>query len=124
MGEPADGFMGVMPYRYYYDEEADAPTMAKIREMRPTYQATGYMQGYLSAMLMAESARRVLEAGKELTGTNLKAAMNTIQDFDTGGLIGIPISIPGNSVPVGRVYQYSAAEKKMLPVSDWITVTE
>jgi len=124
VGEPADGFMGVMPYRYYYDEEADAPTMAKIREMRPEYQATGYMQGYLSAMLMAESARRVLDQGQELTGTNLKAAMNTIEDFDTGGLIGIPISIPGNSVPVGRVYQYSAAEKKMLPVSDWITVQE
>src|SRR5690606_25979973 len=34
MGENADGFMGVMPFRYYYDEEP-APMLEKIREMRP-----------------------------------------------------------------------------------------
>ena len=94
----------------------------RIREMRPDYQATGYMQGMITAMMLLESARRVLEGGKELTGTNLKSALNTITDFDTGGIIGVPVSIPGNSIPVGRVYQYSAAEKKMLPVSDWIRV--
>jgi branched-chain amino acid transport system substrate-binding protein len=73
-------------------------------------------------MVLLESARRVIEAGQEMTAPALKAAMNTITDFDTGGLIGVPISIPGNSIPVGRVYQYSAAEQKMLPVSDWIKV--
>jgi len=121
VGEVADGFMGVMPYRYYYDTEP-APMLDKIREMRGEYQATGYMQGMVSAMVLLESAKRVLEAKQELTGKSLKAAMNTIKDFDTGGLIGIPVSLPGNSIPVGRVYQYSAAEKKMLPVSDWINV--
>jgi branched-chain amino acid transport system substrate-binding protein len=35
MGEAADGFMGVMPYRYYYDEDGKAPMLAKIRQMRP-----------------------------------------------------------------------------------------
>ena len=44
MGEDAEGFMGVMPYRYYYDQAADAPMLKKIREMRPQYQSTGYMQ--------------------------------------------------------------------------------
>ena len=42
MGEDAEGFMGVMPYRYY-DQAADAPMLKKIREMRPQYQSTGYM---------------------------------------------------------------------------------
>ncbi|MDO5605787.1 MAG: ABC transporter substrate-binding protein [Paracoccus sp. (in: a-proteobacteria)] len=121
VGEVADGFMGVMPYRYYYDEEP-APLLDRIRALRPDYQATGYTQGMLTAMLQLEAARRVLEAGDELTGTSLKVALNTITDFDTGGLIGVPISIPGNSIPVGRVYQYSAEQQKMLPVSDWINV--
>ncbi|WP_340110105.1 ABC transporter substrate-binding protein [Pikeienuella sp. HZG-20] len=124
VGELADGFMGVMPYRYYYDDAEDAPMLDKIREMRPEYQATGYMQGFLSAMVMIESARRVLAAGQELNGDTLKAAMNTIENFDTGGVIGVPISTPGNSIPVGRVYQYSAAEQKMLPMSDWISLQE
>lgn len=121
VGETADGFMGVMPYRYYYDEEP-APMLDKIRALRPEYQSTGYTQGVVTAMILLESARRVLEGGGELTGKSLKAAMNSIKEFDTGGLIGVPVSIPGNSIPVGRVYRYSAAEKKMLPVSDWINV--
>lgn len=118
-GDVADGFLGVMPYRYYYDTE-EAPMLDTIRAMRPDYQPTGYMQGMITAMILLESARRVLEEGKELTGTSLKAAMNTIENFDTGGLIGVPISTPGNSIPIGRVYRYSAAEQKMLPISDWI----
>ena len=60
MGEDADGFMGVMPYRYYYDDAADAPMLKKIRAMRPDYQSTGYMQGFLAAMLFAETAKRTL----------------------------------------------------------------
>lgn len=123
VGENADGFLGVMPYRYYYDEE-EAPMLTRIREMRPSYQSTGYIQGFLTAMLLTEAAKRAVDAGEELTAQNLKAALNSIEDFDTGGIIGVPISIPGNSIPVGRIYQYDAAEKKMEPVSDWISLQE
>lgn len=122
VGEPADGFMGVMPYRYYYDTDGKSPMLDKIRQMRPEYQSTAYMQGFFTAMLFLESAKRTLGAGKELNGTNLKAALNSLKDFDTGGIIGVPVSIPGNSVPVGRVYRYDAAKKLMVADSDWIKV--
>ncbi len=123
MGEAADGFMGVMPYRYYYDEDGDAPMLDKIREMRPDYQSNAYMQGFLTAMLMTEAAKRTLADGKELNGPNLKAALNSIKDFDTGGIIGVPISIPGNSIPVGRIYRADVAAQKMVPASDWIDLS-
>jgi branched-chain amino acid transport system substrate-binding protein len=119
LGDNAEGFMGVMPYRYYYDTEK-APMLEKIRQMRPEYQSTGYMQGFVTAMLMTEAVKRTLDAGKELNGANLKAALNSIKDFDTGGIFGVPISIPGNSVPVGRIYRYDAKQKQMVPASDWI----
>lgn len=123
LGDTADGFMGVMPYRYYYDAEGGA-MLDYIRSVRPEYQHIGYTQGFLSAMLMVEAARRVLDAGQEMTGDTLKAALNSIEDFDTGGLIGVPISTPGNTIPVGRVYQYDAGEQRMKPVSDWIDLSE
>lgn len=123
MGEAGDGFMGVMPYRYYYDTE-NAPLLEKIRAMRPEYQSTAYMQGMLTAMLMTEAVKRTLKDGKELTGANLKAALNGLKDFDTGGLIGVPISIPGNSIPVGRIYRADMAQKKMVPASDWIRLDQ
>ena len=121
MGENADGFMGVMPFRYYYDEE-EAPMLDKIREMRPEYQSTGYMQGFMAAMLMTEAVKRTLDAGKELTSKNMKDALQSIQDFDTGGIIGVPVSIKGNSLPVGRIYRADYASKKMVPASDWIVL--
>ncbi len=121
MGENADGFMGVMPFRYYYDEE-EAPMLDKIREMRPEYQSTGYMQGFMAAMLMTEAVKRTLDDGKELTSKNMKDALQSIQDFDTGGIIGVPVSIKGNSVPVGRIYRADYASKKMVPASDWIVL--
>jgi ABC-type branched-chain amino acid transport systems, periplasmic component len=120
MGEAADGFMGVMPYRYYYDTEGQSPMLEKIRQMRPEYQSTGYLQGFVTALLMCEAVKRTLAAGKELTGANLKAGLNSIKDFDTGGLFGVPISIPGNSVPVGRIYAFDGKAKQMKPASDWI----
>lgn len=120
VGKPADGFMGVMPYRYYYDDAADATLLKRIRKMRPKYQSTGYMQGFMTAMLMVESAKRVISAGKEMNGKNLKAALNSIKDFNTGGIIGTPITVTGNTVSVGRIYQYNADEKRMKPVSRWI----
>ena len=123
VGDVGDGFMGVMPYRYYYDEEG-GEMLDYIRSVRPEYQPTGYTQGFLTAMLLLEAADRTLEAGQELTADNLKAALNSIEDFDTGGLIGTPISIPGNSIPVGRVYQYDAESQRMQPVSDWINLQE
>jgi branched-chain amino acid transport system substrate-binding protein len=122
MGEVAEGFMGVMPYNYYYDTSSPAPMLDKIRAMRPEYQNVPYIQGFLSAMLYAESARRTLAAGKEMTAVNLKAALNSIEKFDTGGLIGVPITIRGNSIPVGRIYRADTKAKRMVPASDWIVL--
>ncbi|MFC4620990.1 ABC transporter substrate-binding protein [Comamonas nitrativorans] len=119
MGPDGDGFMGVMPFRYYYDTEP-APMLEKIRAMRPEYQSVPYMQGFVAAMLFLESAKRCLEAKKPLTGANMKAALNSLKDFDTGGVIGVPITITGNSIPVGRVYKADMKAQKMLPASDWI----
>lgn len=122
MGANADGFMGVMPYRYYYDAEGKGAMMEKIRKMRPEYQSTAYMQGFLAAMLLTEAARRTLDAGNELNGKNLKTALSSIRNFDTGGIIGVPLSIKGNSIPIGRVYKADFKQQKMVPVSDWISL--
>lgn len=120
MGAAADGFLGVMPYRYYYDTEGKSPMLERIRKMRPEYQATGYMQGFLAAMLLTEAARRTLDAGNPLTGKNMKIALSSIRNYDTGGIIGVPLSIKGNSIPIGRIYRADFKQQKMVPASDWI----
>lgn len=120
LGEAGEGFMGVMPYRYYYDTSAKSPMLDKIRQMRPEYQSTAYMQGFLTTMLFVEAAKRTVEAGKPLDAKNLKAALNSIKNFDTGGVIGVPITVRGNSIPIGRIYKADMKAQKMVPASDWI----
>ena len=124
MGENADGFLGVMPYRYYYDTEGKSPMLERIRKMRPSYQTTGYIQGFLSTMLLTEAAKRTLDAGNELTGKNMKTALSSIRNFDTGGIIGVPLSIKGNSIPIGRIYRADFKQQKMVPASDWISLQQ
>ena len=63
-------------------------------------------------------------AGKELTGDNLKEALDGIRDWDTGGLIGVPVNFRNNSIPVGRIYQGNSATGRMDPVSDWIVLDD
>jgi len=121
MGEDADGFLGIMPYRYSDDASADAPMLEKIRQIRPGYQSTTYLQGFVAAMLLLECAKRTLEADQELNAKNLKAAFNSIKNFDTGGIIGVPVTVKSNSIPVGRIYKADLKNGKMVPVSDWLT---
>lgn len=52
----------------------------------------------------------------------MKVALSSIRDFDTGGLIGVPLSIKGNSIPIGRIYRADFKQQKMLPASDWINL--
>lgn len=122
MGDTAEGFLGVMPYRYYYDEQADQSKLLQvIREQHgDEYQPTTYIQGWVAGMLMQRIAEATLEAGKELTGSNMRSVMADMQDIDTGGLIGKTFSFKENSIPVGRIYQADVEKGQMVPVSDWI----
>jgi len=122
MGRLADYYMGVFPYRYYWDqaESSTLQTMAAVTkaEYLPTY----FLQTWFSGMIFAETIKRTLDAGKELTGENLKAAFNSLRNWDTGGLIGVPVSVRNNSIPVGRIYKGNSATGGLIPASDWIVL--
>jgi len=66
---------------------------------------------------------RVLKAGKPLTGPNMKAALESINDWDTGGVTGLLASLKGHQIPSGRIYAYNAETKLLEPASGWIKST-
>jgi branched-chain amino acid transport system substrate-binding protein len=45
-----------------------------------------YGQGWTMMSIMLEGVRRTVAAGQELTGENIKASMESIQGFETGGV--------------------------------------
>ncbi len=122
MGPLADGYLGVMPYGFYYQK--DIPMMQKIRAWNKkhhpdiTYRPTSYMQGFFTGLVFTECLRRADRAG-DLTGDGLVKALRSLKNFDVGGLMA-PITVVNNKIPMGRVYRANAAKKQFEPISGWI----
>ena len=127
LGPLADRYMGVFPYRYYWEQEESATLrlIAQVAQAQQVeYVPTYALQAWFSGMILTEVIKRTMDAGLELTGDNLKATLDGIKDWDTGGLIGVPVTFRNNSIPVGRIYKGNSATGRMDPVSDWIVLDD
>lgn len=128
-GPAADGFLGVSNYAWV-TAGANAPMLKAIDEIKrkrdPKYDGVPdiyYMQGWMSAMLMAKAAEEALAQGKPLTGEGLRDALRATKNWDTGGVIGAPVTFVNNSIPLAQVVRFEAAKDFVpTPVSGWINV--
>lgn len=117
---------GVNNYRYPHD--TDSPMMKTIREQvaknRPNAHgiSTYYICAWLSAMVYCEIAERCIKANKPLTLPHMKAAMESMKNWDTGGLTGLLADLSGHQIASGRIYSYDPDKKAMEPASGWIKV--
>jgi len=122
MGPLAEGYLGVMPYAFYYQDEI--PMIKKIRAWNQKhhpdvkYRPTSYMQGFFTGLVFVECLKRADKAG-DLSGDGLVKALQSIKNFDVGGLMA-PITVINNKIPMGRVYKANVGKKVFEPISDWI----
>jgi branched-chain amino acid transport system substrate-binding protein len=122
MGPLAEGYLGVMPYAFYWQTEI--PMIKKIRAWNEKhhpnvkYRPTSYMQGFFTGQVFVECLRRADKAG-ELNGDGLVKALESLKDVDTGGLM-CPYTVINNKIPYGRVYRADISKKTFEPISDWI----
>ncbi len=88
-GEAAEGVMGTMPYAPL---GVDVPGTRVIRQYLAGKGESiegltnAYTQAWWTFAVFAEAMRQVLAAGDELTGANIKAALETFTDFDMQGV--------------------------------------
>jgi len=126
MSAMKESYMGVVPYRYSYDPES--PMMKTIREnvakTRPEMKFVShfYVNAWLAGMVFAEVAERCIKAGKPLKLPNMKAALESMRDFDTGGLTGLLADLSRHQIPSGRLYRLDPAAARMEAASGWIKV--
>ena len=124
LGADAEGYMGVNPYAYYYENGPGIAAMRKYNErVHPNekYRPNSYIQGWFTGMVYVEAINKVLAAKKPVTGDNLKDALPMIRNWDTGGISG-KVTFVGNKAAVGRVYRANAQKGIFEPVSDWLYV--
>ena len=95
-GNAAEGFVGAMPF-VFTDE-----TLPGISEIMGYNRRSGihiegyilrYVQGWVTAKVMIEGIRR---AGKDLSGPSIRSALESISEFDTGGVTA-PVSFSASS---------------------------
>jgi len=122
LGPLAEGYLGVMPYAFYYQDEI--PIMQKIKAWNKAhhpdkeYRPTSYMQGFFTGQVFVECLKRA-DAMGQINGENLVKAMQSIKDVDVGGMMA-PITVINNKIPMGRVYKANVGKGVFEPISDWI----
>jgi branched-chain amino acid transport system substrate-binding protein len=124
LGADAEGYMGVNPYAYYYENAPGIAAMRKYNErVHPSekYRPNSYIQGWFTGMVYVEAINKVLAENKLVTGDNLKDALPKIRNWDTGGISGM-VTFIDNKAAVGRVYRANVQKGIFEPVSDWIYV--
>jgi branched-chain amino acid transport system substrate-binding protein len=73
-------------------------------------------------MVFAEVAEQCIKAGKPLKLPHMKAALESMKEWDTGGLTGPLADLSRHQIASGRVYRLERTSKRMEPVSGWIKV--
>jgi branched-chain amino acid transport system substrate-binding protein len=120
-GEAAEGVIGASPFAF---PTKDAPAFGDIREYAESEGKSldelgvHYSQGWTTMAVMAEGIRRVLENGDELTGPNLRAALETLQDYETGGITA-PLTFSSSDHAGSK-----ALELNQVQGGSWIAITD
>ncbi len=121
-GAAAKNYIGVNFVGGWTD---DTPGMKRVRALAkkngrdPDKMLTSlYIHGVAMATVYAEGLKR---AGKDLTPESFKKALETLKDFDTGGMIP-PVTFTSTShapSPFARLYRADPDKGVMLPITGW-----
>lgn len=82
-GDAATGHFGLQGAAIYGQPSTGMDLIRTITKDEP--QMTHYVRGFVSAMVMCEGMK-MAKAGGEVTGESIKAALETMRDFDPMGL--------------------------------------
>lgn len=83
----------------------------------------GFLDAWISGMMATKAFEIVIDAGQPVNGDTLAAAMRTIKNWDTGGIVGAPVTITNQQIGIGQVIKYSKATNFVpQPMTDWVKV--
>ncbi len=123
-GDAAEGVYGTIPFTPPSNPvpgHKQADEWLKAHGSSLSEKGVHYIQGWWTMAVMTEGIKRALASGKPLTGENIKAALETIKDFDTGGVTA-PITFTPQShrgSTALRIYQVQNGQWKA--VTDYIS---
>ncbi len=115
----AEGVVGVMPNPPFGEP---VPGMAKVVDFHKKHHPgdrhdNNYVRGWAYVVVWSEALKRADKAGK-LSGEGIRAALETMKDFDLGGL-SVPVSFgPDDHRPTTRSVLYQVRGGKLVRLGD------
>lgn len=118
----AEGALGVLPFSADLTVPGAQEPAKFLKEKGDSLESQGihYVQGWWTIATMVEGIKRTLDAGKDLTGENLRASLEGIQNFETGSVTAplnfSPTDHRGNDA--ARIHQVQGG--KWVPITDFV----
>ncbi|WP_210496876.1 ABC transporter substrate-binding protein [Microvirga antarctica] len=129
MKDIAEGLVGVKVWNDDTIKPAGA-TMKTIGELNKArdpafngYARLGFLNAWMSSMMATRAFEAVIDAGLPVNGDNLSQAMRAVKNWDTGGLIDVPVTIAGQQVGLGRIIKWGKANNwDPQQLTEWMKV--
>lgn len=126
LGKLGVNLAGASMYRYGHETDSDMINQMReyLAKTRPDVKSISpfFISSWLSGMVFAAVAESCIKANKPLTLPHMKAALESMKQWDSGGIFGQLADLSGHQVPLGRIYAYDPAKQAMEPASGWIKV--
>ena len=123
-GDAAEGVVGALPFAPPTSPvpgHNDAAEFLKSQGKTLEEATLHYTQGWWTMATMVEGIRRVVKEGKEVNGENIRAALESIQNFSTGDVTA-PISFSPTSHRGNNALKlYKVEGGKWVEASDFIS---
>ncbi len=123
----ADGLIGIR----VWNDDSNKPSGDMVKLMGETLKKKdpkfngiirlGYIDAWISAMMATKAFEIVIDAGQPVNGDTLAAAMRSIKNWDTGGIVGAPVNITNQQIGLGQVVKYTKANNfDPQPMTAWV----
>lgn len=126
-GDAAEGVVGAIPFTppsSPVDGHKDPDDWLKEKGSSLSEEGLHYSQGWWTMAVMAEGIERVLSEGNEVTGENIRTALESIQDYDTGGVTA-PISFSADSHRGNSALRlFEVQDGQWVQLSDYISADQ
>lgn len=124
-GDAANGVLGTSPFAFPGSGAAGLEEMqANLEEQGSSLEEKGvrYVQGWLTMEVMAAAIEEVVEDGDEVTGPNIRAALESMRDYDTGGITQDLSFTPDDHLANKAVQFFEVQNGTWTAVSDYVSV--
>lgn len=127
-GEAAEGVIAASPFAF---PSSDVELIKN--EIRPYTEKVGknldelgvhYVQGWTTMRTMADAIAQVIREGKEVTGPNIRAALETFTNYSTGGVT-TPLTFTATDHAGNKALElYQVQGGKWVKISEYISTGE